>query len=454
MTRPSLVVLLLATCLSACAGRLTLTPRTPLTRHAELPPAPPLRDPQVTFVLPEVETFVLPCGMEVNVVTRPSALVGYVGILANGGGFGEVRVEEDIVLRDALATVSESEVRIDESGLYVGQGGPASTTLPRTLALLSALREPTLDVSDVAREVNRLAEFRSHFRTRNAMNAELALRFRLYGETSPHSSAVDHRRSHEGVNLVPLLTRLERLSLPSHLTIVVVGPATSTEVRDALTAATASWPGASHAEPRALIAWTYPEYRPRSHSYPTTNEVSSIFLMERGPGAFADDHGAYRIAVRIFGGLEHSLARSTSLDASCDRCGLHAAIVEEGAGQSLFSLGIAVAQEDLERTLTILPDELERLGHAEVVTREEFTSARNVELTLEAHRFDTSEGIAQALLRARGEGQGIDAYARRFEAIRTATADQTAQAVRTWWRPATAPITVITEGAGPNPHGH
>lgn len=431
-----------------------MRPQLPLARHGELPPAPPAPDAQATLQLPLVETFVLPCGTEVNVVTRPNALVGYVGILANGGGFGDVRVEEDMVLRDALAAVSESEVRIDESGLYVGQGGPAPTTMARTVALLRALREPTIDVSDIAREVNRLAEFRYHFATRTPMNAETALRYRLFGETSPHASAVDHRRSHERINLGPLLARLEQLTAPSHLTLVVVGSATSQEVRDALTGETASWPVASHAEPRALTDWTYPEYRPRTHTYPTRGDVSGIFLMERGPGAFADDHAAYRIAVRMFGGLENSLARSTSLESPCERCGFHAAAVEEGAGKSLFSLAVAVAHEDVDRTLTLLLDELERLTHQELTTQEEFLAARSAELTSEAFRFSTSQGTAQALLRARGEGRTIDAYALRFEAIRDATVGTTADAARRWWRPATAPITVITRGAGPNPHQH
>lgn len=426
------VLLALVCVFSGCGARAQLQPVLPLARHGALPPPPETASP-VNLALPEVDTFVLPCGMEVNIVTRPDSLVGSVAILAAGGHLGEVRIEDDLVLARMIEAESHAETDIDERGLHMEISALSDRVLERAVSVLHTLREPTFDLSDLVRSVNRLSTERARLGVRTTANTESNLIAQLFGPSSMHAARRDARRPTDGVNLPPVLARLATLSRPSHLVVVIVSARTSAEVRAALLGETSTWGEAPHVDAEALAAPVFPDVEaPMSH-FRIVRSESRIFVVERGPSPFDPTSAAYRIAVRVFGGLHGASILVDAHEHTCRACGLHPAIVNEGAGYSMLSFGIELPHASVDAMLLRIDEEVHRIGQGEFAPGE-IEAARAMELTLESSRFSSSSGIARSLLFARAEGQTLDVYARRYEAIRRASPVDIAEASRAWWR--------------------
>ncbi len=443
----SLAILLLAMGFGCGAQRPPLPPPWyPLTAHQPLPPAPPPSTVPLVLTLPHAESFTLPCGIEVQVVTRPHALVGEVALLGAGGGLGDGgRVEDDVLLVDLLEATFDASVRIDERGLRLHRSELGAHTLTRATNILRALRTTRFSRADVTRAASARTEIRAELRAPGVRSIRSEIVRRLYGPASPHTTWHNPLRRLEVVQTTRLNARFAHLVMPAHLTLVIVSPYDAAFVRDALVTATASWGEAEHAPPRPLLAPTLPPAHPQAIGYSVASEMGSITVLEGGPAAFAEDHAAYRIAVRILGGMYSSRPNSIFREERRESYGAWARITPH-AGYAVLHFQMSVRQDQLNDALHVVTSELARLGHVEALTDEEVARAQRMELASELHRFDDAENIAKAILTARAEGQTLDAYRQRFESMQRVSRADVALAGLTWIRPSDAPIAVLGGG--------
>lgn len=422
------------------------TPTQPLVAHRPIPPEPAQSVAPLTLTLPATEAFTLPCGIEVQVVTRAHALVGEVAVLGAGGGLGDGgRVEDDVVLVDLLQEAFDASVHIDERGLRLHRSELAAHTLTRATNILRALRTTRFSGEEVTRAASARTEVRAELRGPGRLSIRYDLIRRLYGSNSPQAIWENPRRRLEVVQTTRLNARFAHLVVPAHLTLVIVGPYDAALVRDTLMRVTSAWGEAQHAAPRSLAVPTFPPAHPQAVGYGVTCEMGTITLLDAGPGAFAEGHGAYRVAVRILGGMYSSRPNNIFREERRESYGAWARVSTRG-GYSTLRFQMSVRQDHLNDALRLLTDELARLGRVEVLTDEEVLRARRIELGDELRRFDDAESIAKAILAVRAEGLTLDAYRRRFEAIERVTRADVAFAALNWIRPTSAPIAVMGGG--------
>lgn len=438
-------IALICLCVIGCGGRTPLPPPSePLSRHRALPPAPPATSPPRALALPQVTSFNLPSGVEVHVVVRNEMQMGEVALLATGGALGDSRrVEDDVVLVELLQRELVSYTSIDERGLFIHTPEASSATISHAIALLRFAHERTFQARDVLRVVRARTEERITRRSRFANNVESDLMRRFYG-VSARTTWSNPMRRLEVVTTEAVNARLRQLVRPSHLTLVLVGMYDPAHVQAALTLATADWPAAAHAPPRPLTAPTFPPAIPQAIGYGAPLEMGHISMMEAGPGSFTADHAAYRIAVRLLGGMYSSRPNAILREERRESYGAHSAVSEE-AGYATFRFHVSVRQDQLGAALSLLTEELSRLGREEALSDDEVERARRLELAAEMHRFDGASAIARAILNARAEGRTLEAYAERFDALLGVRRLDVARVARTWIRPRRAPIVVMGE---------
>lgn len=230
-------------------------PLHPLSTHQPLPPAPQPSTAPLTLTLPQTESFTLPSGVEVQVVTRRDALVGHVALLAAGGWLGDgARVEDDVVLDDLLQTTLNMSSRIDERGLRLHRSEVATNALPRAIQLLEALRTLRFTREQVTRAAGARTEERALYRRAWVHSTYFDLIRRLYGPESPHAVWNNPMRRLEVVQHARLNARLQQIVAPRHMTLVIVSTYDADFVRTALLEATASWPAGEHGRRRRLTA--------------------------------------------------------------------------------------------------------------------------------------------------------------------------------------------------------
>ena len=430
-------------------------PLHPLATHQPLPPEPQPSTAPLTLTLPETESFTLPSGVEVQVVTRPQALVGHVALLAAGGWLGDGgRVEDDVVLNDLLHTTLNMSSRIDERGLRLHRSEVATNALPRAIQLLEALRTLRFTRAQVTHAAGARTEERALYRRAWIHSVHFDLIRRLYGPDSPHAVWNNPMRRLEVVQHARLNARLQQIVAPRHLTLVIVSSYDAEFVRAALLAATASWPAGEHGRRRRLTAPAFHREVNQQHSapahpqaigYSSSSEMGHITLMEGGPSAFAADHAAYRVAVRVLGGMYSSRPNAVFREERRESYGAQSRI-RAHAGYSLMSFYMSVRPDQLGDALRILTGELSRVGHVESLSEDEVERARRIELATEASRFDNAESIAKSILTARAEGQTLDAYVQRFAAMQRVSRADVALAGLAWMRPTDAPIAVVANG--------
>jgi len=406
----------------------------------------------LTLTLPRAESFTLPCGIEVHVVTRPDALVGGVAVLGAGGSLGDGSlVEDDVVLVDLLERALDATIEIDGRGIFVHRSELAMSTITRAVRMVRALHDAQFNEREVTRVVRARTEERVVLRQPHIRASYFEHLSRLYGPDDARVIWNNPRRRLEVVETSRVNARLTRIMSPPHLTLVVVGAYETSFVQAALLSATTSWGTADHAVPRRARAPIFPPAHPQAIGYGSTGQMGRIALLEGGPASFAPDHAAYRVAVRLLGGMYSSRPNAVFREERRESYGARAAIDEEG-GYSTLWFSMSVRNDQLDDALSALTSELSRLGHVESLNDSEVDRARTIELASEMHRFDSAEGIARAILHARAEGQTWSAYAARFEAIQRVTRDDVAIAALTWIRPTDAPIIVIGEGTWISTH--
>lgn len=440
------IVLLVASLVACGSARAPLPPPIfPLSVASPLPPSPPPTPPPAALELPRIASFVLPCGVEVHVVVRTESTMGEVALLAGGGALGDTRlVEDDVVLVDLLEHELESSASIDERGLFVHTPEVGVSTVSHAAALLQFMREHNFERRDVTRAVRAETEERVVHRGRLRHSIEFDLQRRFYGP-SAHTTWNNPARNLDRVSAETVNARLRQLASPASLTLVVVGPYNPALVESALVAATTSWPEAAHATPRTLTVPTFPPAHPQALGYGVVGEMGHIQMMEAGPGSFTTDHAAYRVAVRILGGMYSSRPNAILREERRESYGAYASIREE-AGYATMRFYVSVRVDQLNAALGILTSELARLGREESLSEDEVERARALELSAERHRFDDPSAAAEAILVARAEGTTIDAYSARFERLRRVRRSDVARVAHAWIRPTSAPIAVMGGG--------
>jgi predicted Zn-dependent peptidase len=166
--------------------------------------------------------------------------------------------------------------------------------------------------------------------------------------------------------------------------------------------------------------------------------------MAVGPAAFQEEHPAFRIAVRILGGMYASRANRVFREERGESYGATAS-VSERAGHAVLDFAIDVRTPQLEDALALFLRELARLGDPAQIDEDELATARALEVSRERARLEDPTLLAQVLLHALVEADDPDALLRRIEALERVDRDEVAAVARRWLAPHVVAISVEGE---------
>ncbi|MEQ9076556.1 MAG: insulinase family protein [Sandaracinaceae bacterium] len=458
MRAASLAVLLLA----ACTHRAPLPP--PASARSGVPPLPvpaqPVAEPALR--LPSIHAFTLENGISVQVVERRGTPVVYAALAGRVPHVpGTPRaVALDALLERALGAelpsgfgaMEEGEglrTSVDERGLtlvstVVTDGVPGALS-----RFASVLEGRVFGDGEVRRAQQALAgDARHRLRRRRRRgyappNEELLAR--LYGPDDPR---VLRTRigplALERLGDADVRQRLAELLPPSRTMVVLVGDL------DPLRAEALVRQRLGPVRPRSVAralrpapAPVFPAPSPRLMIYPTSDHPSaSIYLLDRGPARHHRDHAAYRLYVRMAGGMFSSRLNLHLREQRGDTYGVIGQVHDRG-DHALFQLGLVVPVEVAGDAASAIVRELDRLRDADRIGEEEMERARAVELARLSSTLDTAAGLGGALVGAHLAGQPPGAIVDTYHRVERATPAEVAEAGRRWIRPEHAPMQII-----------
>lgn len=456
--------LALVAVLAACGSS-----RSPLPPPASaLSPVPPLpvparreaRAPELT--LPPIHAFTLDNGVSVQIAERHGAPVVYaalVGRAPHTAGAG-APVALDALLEHALGaelpgglddldTDGYSSTRVNERGVML-VSRTVSDGLPGVLNRFAAVAEGRLfDDGEVDRAKHALivhARYQQRLRRRRRYpEAGEELLTRLYGEDDPRVARARVRPSTLArLDRGDVLRRLAQLLPPSKTALIIVGDVDPAQTEALVRARLGS--AALRVAPTAVSRSAppgFPQPTPRLMIFPTGEEpIASARLIERGPPRHHDDHAAFRLYVRLAGGMFSSRLNLILREQRGDTYGVMSRVVDR-ADHSLFEISVVVPVQAVGDAAASIVGELSRLCDADQITSEEMSLARTVELARLSASLDTAAGLGSALVGAHLAGEPPESILQTFRRVELATPADVAEVGCRWVRPDHAPMVVV-----------
>ncbi len=413
----------------ACATpRVALPPpREPLASHLALPDRPTPTEPELVAAPLAIEDFVLPCGIHVHVVERPDALLGHLALFAGGGYLGDGgSVATDVAMRYALDRHLDASVSLDARGLSLSVETNPSTTLTRAVELVRVASGRAISESLLQRAGESSG-------AASASRLEHDLVARVYGGRSAEAVYANPNVGRHVVLSTRVRERIAQVFEPSRMRLVVVGDVDRDELERVLMEATRDIAATAHAAPRTLEARVWEPPRPQVRGYGSDGTLGEITAMAAGPAVDAPDHAAFRIAVRILGGMYSSRPNQVFREERRETYGAHATVLDRGT-HSVVRFGTTVETPQLGAVLDLLFEELDRLGDAAALTDDEIDRARRLEIARELWRWDDGASLADAVLDANVRGER-PSPSRAIDALRAVDRAAIAEASRHWLAP-------------------
>ena len=461
LPHPLLVPLAL---LAACGSSRAPLPL-PASALSPVPPlpSPPPREARVPeLTLPPIHAFTLDNGVSVQIAERHGAPVVYaalVGRAPHTAGSG-APVALDALLEHALGAELPSGIddlddggylstRVNERGVMLVSRS-VSDSLPGVLRRFARVAEGRVfEDGEVDRAKHALmvhARYRQRLRRRRRYpESGEELLTRLYGEDDPRVVRARVRPTTLArLQTSDVLRRLAQLLPPSKTALIIVGdvdPArTEALVRERLGPATlrvAPTPATRSAPP------VFPEPTPRLMIFPTGDEpIASTRLIERGPPRHHDDHAAFRLYVRLAGGMFSSRLNLRLREQRGDTYGVMSRVIDR-ADHSLFEISVVVPVQAVGDAAASIVGELSRLCDASQITSEEMSLARTVELARLSASLDTAAGLGSALVGAHLAGEPPESILQTYRRVEHVTPADVAEVGRRWVRPEHAPMVVV-----------
>ena len=256
---------------------------------------------------------------------------------------------------------------------------------------------------------------------------------RIYGTHSPEAALASPDRSRHAVASVRVRERIAQLFQPSRMRLVVVGPLERGALERALTEATQGIAPTPHAAPRTLEPRTWAPPRPQVRVYGGDLSLGAISALAPGPPVGAADHAAFRVAVRILGGMYSSRPNQVFREERRESYGAHAVVLDNGT-HSLVRFETTIETPQINAVLDVVFDELGRLGDAAALSDEEIERARRLEIAAETLRWDDGGSLASSILDARVRGERPSPE-RALESLRAVDRAAIAEASRRWLAP-------------------
>jgi hypothetical protein len=423
-------LLIAATCtFAACVTpRIALPPPLlPLTAHLALPerPTSSLDSPSAGALV--VEDFMLPCGIAVHVVERPDALLGHLALLAGGGYLGDGgSLDADAAMTYALEHHFDAEVTFDTRGVSLA----AETSAPALISRATALVRLAAGDAMSRTLLSRAGEATSASWT-NRLEHDLTVR--VYGGRSAQAAYTDPAVGQRAAPVARLRARIAQVFVPTRMRLVVVGDIDRVDLERALIDATRDIAETPHAEPRTLEPTVWEPPRPQIRGYGGDTSLGEIAALGAGPAVDAAEHAAFRVAVRILGGMYSSRPNQVFREERRETYGAHAVVLDRGT-HTVVRFATTVETPQLGDVLDLLLDELARLGDAEALTDEEVERARRLEIATEIERWDDSATLVRRILDARVRGER-PSPSRAIEALAAVDRAAVAETARHWLAP-------------------
>lgn len=450
--------------LSACGGsRAPLPPpasdRSPTPALAAPEPRPSRLEPPS---VPPVHGLVLENGIRVWIVERHGAPVVYAALAGRAPHtIGEgASPELDALVEHALGADlpsglddldagAHAQTRVHERGLTVVRRA-VSDDLERTLRRFARIAEGRVFEDGEVARARRLLEDHARFQRRLQSRRSFPLpgeelMTRLYGEGDPRVRRSRLRaRTLSRLDEGDVRRRLGQLLPPEQTALVLVGDVdpgrAEALVRRHLGGAApqrVATPAARAAPP------TFPEPSPRLMLFPAGREPNAyVRLIERGPPRDHPDHPAFRLYVRMAGGMFSSRLNLELREQRGETYGVMSRVVDL-ADHALFEISVVVPVAAVDRVAATIVGELSRLCDARRITSEEMSLARTIELARLSAALDTSAGLGEALVAAHLAGEGPESIERVYRAIEHTTPADVAEVGCRWVRPDHAPMIVV-----------
>ncbi len=385
----------------------------------------------MTMEVPRVESFTLACGLDVRVVTRADAGTSYVELLGSPGSIARhPRVAILRVLARVVARALEAEVSSTREGFSIARDVPRGDAVRFSLQALAAADHPGITPRAVF-EVK--AELEHEGRVLGRVIDEWRAR-RLFGPSSLEWSLSERSREVPEPAVDALRVELREQLARARTRLVIIGPDTAAEIRDALRSALADLPAAS-AEPTTQIA---PESsralapRPQLHAFETPTSSTRVRMTAIGPSTFETDAPAFEVAFALLTDARVSrLRRSLDIERDFDRF----TRISPTVGYSVAVVEFAIVAPDLASSIEISMSEFTRLGSSDRIESDELAIARVAAMTRVQARLDGAERLADAIHEAAQSDRGLEAHVTRFDAISRVSAEDVAAAVRRYFAP-------------------
>ncbi len=411
--------------------------------------------------LPAITSFVLPCGMTVEIVERRATPVVHVALAGRGTQSAEYAPAElDEVIELALGrTVAsdESEERSDDRqhGAEVGERGLVLTSrvvpseLDGVLARYAAIMEgqaPSRDRIDLARLslLDRARFEHDQRRRRRVPTPAEDLATRLYGEAHPRVARMRLRpTSVERVDADRVRHRLARLLAPSESALVIVGDVDAAAVEAAVRERFASVPARPEAPPATREAPVFPDPPTRLYIHGTSGEPSAfVRLVEHGPAIEHDDYAAFRLLARLAGGIFSSRLNLRLRESRGDAYGIMTRVTDR-FDHSLLEISVIVPVSAASNAAVTMIEELARLSDASRIEAEELEIARTVELAELDAELETSTGLGHALVAAFLAREAPSSITETYARVAALDASDIARTAHRWVRPEKAPMVIV-----------
>ncbi len=448
MRRPSPgAALALASWLTVgCGARSPLPPpRLPLSAHLALPERSPAGPPTAQAPTLVVHDVTLPCGIEVHLVPRPDALVGHIAMFGGGGFLGDGGpTVDDVVLTAALDDHLDGSAQIDERGVVILSEVAGPVTLAQVASFVDLATGARLPAEVLERASVATTDARRTSMIRRGPDLQYQLAARVYGGRSARAAYANPYLARHAPPSGRLQARLRRLLDPARVRIVVVGPVAPEAMTAHLLELTSGVPAAPHGSPRVLTATRWEPPRPQLLGYGTSAGVGEVLAMGPGPSASAPEHAAFRVAVRLLGGMYSSRPNMVFREERRESYGAHAQIADRGT-HSIVQFAITSRTPEIDDVLALLFAELGRLGDPGQLDESEVARARHLEIVSEVARWEDGSSLARAILdeRIRGRAPSPEASVR---ALGLVDRDAVARAARRWLTPRALAVAAIGEG--------
>ena len=468
---PLRALVLLAAACAGCASRAAQTtsaraalprPSRPLTRAEALPPMPPpvAAAALAPSVLPSVHTTVLASGLTILCVERPGDVVTTVVLAARGGHAGEpgTPLAVDVVLAMALerglARGSGDEAREDElAGAGVDDRGlgvtlrvaPASTMRAVDHAAGLALGDGLSDEAIAVASAQAMASARRSSSTLGHV-ADVDLWAQFYGPSDPRAT-FERLETQALFAVTPALVRerFAALTVPSETAIIVVGDVHHTEIEARLAERLSGLTARAVRTVPRLPPPRFSAQPPQLHAIGSSVAQAHLRVLVPGPPRHDASHAAFRVLMRLVGGMFGARINMQMRESRGDTYGVHAAL-EERVDHAIIDLSMTLPVEGAQQGIDTLESEMRRLRDAARITEAELEQARAVELATQRGRFDSSIGTASALARAFLDRLELSTIAALEAQVRTVSREDVAAVARTWMVPEAVPIQLIAHG--------